>query len=140
MSLRGHRREVPSADLQKRDHSCHPSAVKCGPKGTQRYPQATILLLTGEASNQKTGREEKRKWNDKRKRVENREGPLGFPGFVKPVFTKDSKPLGSPLGGATAYQLMHRSINRQVANMVAKNGAYLALSRTFRYVFIESPL
>ncbi|GFY03527.1 hypothetical protein TNCV_3211641 [Trichonephila clavipes] len=27
-----------------------------------------------------------------RKRVENREGSLGFPGFVKPVFTKDSKP------------------------------------------------
>ncbi|GFT97648.1 hypothetical protein TNCV_4463631 [Trichonephila clavipes] len=28
-----------------------------------------------------------------RKRAENREGSLGFPGFVKPVFTKDSKPL-----------------------------------------------
>ncbi|GFX72100.1 hypothetical protein TNCV_3050231 [Trichonephila clavipes] len=27
-----------------------------------------------------------------RKRAENREGSLGFPGFVKPVFTKDSKP------------------------------------------------
>ncbi|GFU43399.1 hypothetical protein TNCV_4686661 [Trichonephila clavipes] len=26
-----------------------------------------------------------------RKRAENREGSLGFPGFVKPVFTKDSK-------------------------------------------------
>ncbi|GFU14161.1 hypothetical protein TNCV_1893481 [Trichonephila clavipes] len=31
---------------------------------------------------------EKKKWDDK-KRVENREGPLGYPGFVKPVFTKD---------------------------------------------------
>ncbi|GFY35812.1 hypothetical protein TNCV_4841891 [Trichonephila clavipes] len=29
-----------------------------------------------------------------RKRAENREGSLGFPGFVKPVFTKDSKHLG----------------------------------------------
>ncbi|GFW21998.1 hypothetical protein TNCV_4822801 [Trichonephila clavipes] len=29
-----------------------------------------------------------------RKRVENREGSLGYPGFVKPVFTKDSKPVG----------------------------------------------
>ncbi|GFV60966.1 uncharacterized protein TNCV_996991 [Trichonephila clavipes] len=29
-----------------------------------------------------------------RERVENREGSLGYPGFVKPVFTKDSKPLG----------------------------------------------
>ncbi|GFU50743.1 hypothetical protein TNCV_241291 [Trichonephila clavipes] len=29
-----------------------------------------------------------------RKRAENREGSLGFPGVVKPVFTKDSKPLG----------------------------------------------
>ncbi|GFU83040.1 uncharacterized protein TNCV_65111 [Trichonephila clavipes] len=28
-----------------------------------------------------------------RKRAEIREGSLGFPGFVKPVFTKDSKPL-----------------------------------------------
>ncbi|GFS93553.1 hypothetical protein TNCV_87251 [Trichonephila clavipes] len=26
-----------------------------------------------------------------RKRAENREGSLGFPGFVTPVFTKDSK-------------------------------------------------
>ncbi|GFV25449.1 hypothetical protein TNCV_1147191 [Trichonephila clavipes] len=29
-----------------------------------------------------------------RKRVEIREGSLGYPGFLKPVFTKDSKPLG----------------------------------------------
>ncbi|GFT77069.1 hypothetical protein TNCV_1099451 [Trichonephila clavipes] len=29
-----------------------------------------------------------------RRRVENREGSLGYPGFVKPVFTKDSKHLG----------------------------------------------
>ncbi|GFW53335.1 putative transposase-like protein [Trichonephila clavipes] len=29
-----------------------------------------------------------------RERVKNREGSLGYPGFVKPVFTKDSKPLG----------------------------------------------
>ncbi|GFW03153.1 hypothetical protein TNCV_157731 [Trichonephila clavipes] len=29
-----------------------------------------------------------------RKMVENREGSLGYPGFVKPVFTKDSKPFG----------------------------------------------
>ncbi|GFV74389.1 uncharacterized protein TNCV_5128311 [Trichonephila clavipes] len=29
-----------------------------------------------------------------RKRAENRERSLGFPGFVKPVFTKDIKPLG----------------------------------------------
>ncbi|GFV86502.1 hypothetical protein TNCV_2156951 [Trichonephila clavipes] len=36
---------------------------------------------------------EKKKWDDK-KRVENREGSLEYPGFVTPVFTKDSKPLG----------------------------------------------
>ncbi|GFT52200.1 hypothetical protein TNCV_2530651 [Trichonephila clavipes] len=29
-----------------------------------------------------------------RKRAENREGSLGCPGFVKPVFTIKSKPLG----------------------------------------------
>ncbi|GFT89490.1 hypothetical protein TNCV_4387551 [Trichonephila clavipes] len=29
-----------------------------------------------------------------RERVENREGSLGYPRFVRPVFTKDSKPIG----------------------------------------------
>ncbi|GFU94366.1 hypothetical protein TNCV_1731631 [Trichonephila clavipes] len=29
-----------------------------------------------------------------RKRVKNREGSLGYPRFMKPVFTKESKPLG----------------------------------------------
>ncbi|GFX44799.1 hypothetical protein TNCV_1826611 [Trichonephila clavipes] len=29
-----------------------------------------------------------------RRRVENRERSLGYPGFVTPVFTKESKPLG----------------------------------------------
>ncbi|GFS64399.1 hypothetical protein TNCV_3955741 [Trichonephila clavipes] len=46
----------------------------------------------------------------------------------------------SPPGGATAYQLLQHSINCQVANMFAKNDANLALSPTFRYVSIESPL
>ncbi|GFT61529.1 hypothetical protein TNCV_33911 [Trichonephila clavipes] len=46
----------------------------------------------------------------------------------------------SPLGGATAYRLLHRSINRHVANRVTKKGANLALSLTFRYVSIESSL
>ncbi|GFV81447.1 hypothetical protein TNCV_51711 [Trichonephila clavipes] len=42
-----------------------------------------------------SGREKKkRKIGMARKRAENREGSLGFPGFVTPVFTKDSKPLG----------------------------------------------
>ncbi|GFX75697.1 hypothetical protein TNCV_3575221 [Trichonephila clavipes] len=36
---------------------------------------------------------EKKKW-DVKKRVENREGSLGYPGFVKPVLIKESKPLG----------------------------------------------
>ncbi|GFX92535.1 hypothetical protein TNCV_710401 [Trichonephila clavipes] len=36
---------------------------------------------------------EKKKWDDK-KRVENREGSLGYAGFVTRVFTNDSKPLG----------------------------------------------
>ncbi|GFU46351.1 hypothetical protein TNCV_2994951 [Trichonephila clavipes] len=39
------------------------------------------------------GREKKKeKWDDK-KMVENREGSLGYPGFVAPMLTKDSKPL-----------------------------------------------
>ncbi|GFY00179.1 hypothetical protein TNCV_2835361 [Trichonephila clavipes] len=42
-----------------------------------------------------SGREKKkREIGMARKRAENRERSLGFPGFVKPVFTKDSKPLG----------------------------------------------
>ncbi|GFV85427.1 hypothetical protein TNCV_3772511 [Trichonephila clavipes] len=45
-----------------------------------------------------------------------------------------------PPGGATAYQLPPRSINRQVAGRVAKNYTNLAVSPTFRYVSIESPL
>ncbi|GFU94200.1 uncharacterized protein TNCV_2963001 [Trichonephila clavipes] len=54
-------------------------------------------------------------------------------GFCDVLFIAD------PPGGATAYQL-HRSINRQVTNMVAKNDIKLALSPTFRYDSIESPL
>ncbi|GFT22475.1 hypothetical protein TNCV_3274391 [Trichonephila clavipes] len=46
----------------------------------------------------------------------------------------------SPPGGTTAYQLQHRSVNRQVANVIAKIDANLALLPTFRYFFIESPL
>ncbi|GFV66050.1 hypothetical protein TNCV_1440571 [Trichonephila clavipes] len=46
----------------------------------------------------------------------------------------------SPQGGTTAYQLLSRSINPQVTNMVAKYDVNLALSSIFRYVFIESPL
>ncbi|GFV69208.1 DUF4817 domain-containing protein [Trichonephila clavipes] len=46
----------------------------------------------------------------------------------------------SPPGGTTAYQLLHRLINRQVAIMVAKNDTDLALLPTFRFVSIESPL
>ncbi|GFT06076.1 hypothetical protein TNCV_1595001 [Trichonephila clavipes] len=38
----------------------------------------------------RSGREKKKeKWDDK-KRVENREGSLGYPGFVTPVFTKEN--------------------------------------------------
>ncbi|GFY15999.1 hypothetical protein TNCV_1286441 [Trichonephila clavipes] len=40
------------------------------------------------------GKRKKREIGMARKRAENREGSLGFPGFVKRVFTKDSKPLG----------------------------------------------
>ncbi|GFV71673.1 hypothetical protein TNCV_3534631 [Trichonephila clavipes] len=35
---------------------------------------------------------------------------------------------------------LHRSINRHVTNMVAENDANLAVTPTFRYVSIESPL
>ncbi|GFV97181.1 retrotransposable element Tf2 protein type 3 [Trichonephila clavipes] len=52
---------------------------------------------------------------------------------------KINKQSSSP-GGATAYQLLHHSINRQVANKVAENDANMARSPTFRYVSIESSL
>ncbi|GFX01366.1 hypothetical protein TNCV_4736071 [Trichonephila clavipes] len=52
------------------------------------YTQNIVLQHQGEDPT-----EEKEK-GDEKKRVENREGSLGYPGFVKPVFTKDSKPLG----------------------------------------------
>ncbi|GFV24516.1 hypothetical protein TNCV_814001 [Trichonephila clavipes] len=51
-----------------------------------------------------------------------------------------SRDESSSPGGATAYQLPPRSINRQVANGITKNDANLALSPTFRYVSIELPL
>ncbi|GFU41224.1 hypothetical protein TNCV_1848161 [Trichonephila clavipes] len=57
-----------------------------------------------------------------------------------PVTLEDTLNPGSPPDGATAYQLMHRSINRQVASMVVKNDVYLALTPTFRYVSIQLPL
>ncbi|GFW15859.1 hypothetical protein TNCV_4431331 [Trichonephila clavipes] len=55
---------------------------------------------------------------------------------------KSKKGLRYPLccsfrtGGAITYQLLHHSINRQVA----KNDANLPLSTTLRYVPIETPL
>ncbi|GFX31060.1 hypothetical protein TNCV_2025631 [Trichonephila clavipes] len=50
------------------------------------------------------------------------------------------RPVFFPPDGATEYQLLPRSINRQVDNRVAKNYANLALSPTFRNVSSESPL
>ncbi|GFV87907.1 hypothetical protein TNCV_781881 [Trichonephila clavipes] len=46
----------------------------------------------------------------------------------------------SPPWGSTAYELLHRSINRQVTYMVTKNDINFALSPTFRYGSIGSPL
>ncbi|GFS73494.1 hypothetical protein TNCV_1101961 [Trichonephila clavipes] len=43
----------------------------------------------------------------------------------------------SPPGGATAYQLLHRSIICQVANRVAENYVNLALSPPFHQVSIK---
>ncbi|GFU01871.1 uncharacterized protein TNCV_1523691 [Trichonephila clavipes] len=43
-------------------------------------------------------------------------------------------------GGSTAKQFLRRSINRQVANRITENNANLALSSTFVYAFIESPI
>ncbi|GFW09722.1 transposable element Tc1 transposase [Trichonephila clavipes] len=41
------------------------------------------------------------------RRVENREGSLGYPGFVKPVFNKGSKPLGKKLLGQWTLEGTH---------------------------------
>ncbi|GFW30537.1 uncharacterized protein TNCV_454751 [Trichonephila clavipes] len=48
--------------------------------------------------------------------------------------------LSLPPGGATASQLKHHSIHRQVADVVANKDANLAVSPTSRYVSIESSL
>ncbi|GFU99849.1 transposable element Tcb1 transposase [Trichonephila clavipes] len=62
-----------------------------------------------------------------------------FQGLAMAIFQQDNpRPhlarivQSSSPGGTAAYQLLHRSVNRQVANM--------ALSPAFRYVSIESPL
>ncbi|GFT63721.1 hypothetical protein TNCV_871421 [Trichonephila clavipes] len=53
----------------------------------------TFMTIYNQSLSLWYGREKKKeKWDDKR--VENREGLLGHPGFVTPMFTKDSKPLG----------------------------------------------
>ncbi|GFU96794.1 hypothetical protein TNCV_1303241 [Trichonephila clavipes] len=57
-------------------------------RGIPRPPMSSIR----EKRSGLGSRREKEKWNDKR--VENREGYLGHPGYVTPVFTKNSKPLG----------------------------------------------
>ncbi|GFX06750.1 hypothetical protein TNCV_3113381 [Trichonephila clavipes] len=65
----------------------------------------------------------------------------GYDVHLWPARSPDLSPIdSSPPGGATGYQLLHRSIHRQVANMVAKNDANLAPSPTFLYVSIESQL
>ncbi|GFT56151.1 hypothetical protein TNCV_5011621 [Trichonephila clavipes] len=62
------------------------------PPGTTRQAGAARTCWLGYLW---SGREKKKmEIGMARKRAENREGSLGFPGFVKPVFTKDSKPLG----------------------------------------------
>ncbi|GFV68445.1 uncharacterized protein TNCV_3129011 [Trichonephila clavipes] len=91
----------------------------------QSINQSTTSRLTGagsllppvysEASVVWTRKEEKEKWDDK-KRVKNREGSLGYPGFMMPVFTKESKPLGKrkrSLGhlGIVTPELTYRRIN-----------------------------
>ncbi|GFW52850.1 hypothetical protein TNCV_2394291 [Trichonephila clavipes] len=65
------------------------SSLDNGSKLQGSLPIALIMPYS-----QWSGREkQKEKWDDK-KRVENREGSLGYPGFVTPVSTKESKPLG----------------------------------------------
>ncbi|GFW39045.1 hypothetical protein TNCV_1830371 [Trichonephila clavipes] len=53
-------------------------------------PPGTTRQVYGQDVKRRKGKFE---WQE-RQMAENREGSLGFPGFVKPVFTKDSKPLG----------------------------------------------
>ncbi|GFT84382.1 hypothetical protein TNCV_1610141 [Trichonephila clavipes] len=60
-------------------------------KGIPRTPFSS--LRDANTANMRTGKEEKMKFHAK-KRVEKREGSLGYPEFVRPVFTKESKPLG----------------------------------------------
>ncbi|GFX60480.1 hypothetical protein TNCV_1181991 [Trichonephila clavipes] len=56
-------------------------------------PASRLQRSVGQRSEVWTGEEENEKWDDK-ERVENREGSLGYPRFVTPVFTNDRKPLG----------------------------------------------
>ncbi|GFW72899.1 hypothetical protein TNCV_830261 [Trichonephila clavipes] len=65
------------------------------PPGTTRQKKIKLEQCSLSKVGLWSGREKKkREIGMARKRAENREGSLGFPGFVKPVFTKDSKPLG----------------------------------------------
>ncbi|GFU71793.1 hypothetical protein TNCV_2345381 [Trichonephila clavipes] len=55
----------------------------------------TLFHLTGCRTRQTCRREKKKREHCMtRQRVENREGSLGYPGVVTPIFTKDSESLG----------------------------------------------
>ncbi|GFV58936.1 hypothetical protein TNCV_5005871 [Trichonephila clavipes] len=58
-----------------------------------------------------------------RKRAENRERSLGFPGFVKPVFTKDSKPLGK------RKKITRAPLERETRTHLKKQPPYIVLFR-----------
>ncbi|GFU35914.1 hypothetical protein TNCV_4030241 [Trichonephila clavipes] len=58
-----------------------------------------------------SGREKKkREIGMARKRAENREGSLGFPGFVKPMFTKDNH--HQPQNSTSVAELANRWLDR----------------------------
>ncbi|GFY13615.1 hypothetical protein TNCV_4959851 [Trichonephila clavipes] len=73
-----------------------PTTTRMNQKDHQLSGQQPVKAVQGDQKlkHQLTRKERKDKLGMTRRWVENREGSLGYPRFVKPVFTKDSKPLG----------------------------------------------
>ncbi|GFW40295.1 putative endonuclease-reverse transcriptase [Trichonephila clavipes] len=86
-----------------------------------------------------SGREKKkREIGMARKRAENREGSLGFPGFVKPVFTKD-KTWALTLRDEEALEVFERKILRRILGGIQVNRSWRRRSNLELYKIYTQP-
>ncbi|GFT91493.1 hypothetical protein TNCV_3902981 [Trichonephila clavipes] len=79
-----------------------------------------------------------------RKRAENRERSLEFPGFVKPVFTKDSKHLGKRkrslghLGSVKTRTHLKKVLDESISFFRVHTGYFSNIPKCIKAEFIAS--